>query len=69
MTSWHARVAVLAFLQVTVFYNLFLVQDRAIVSQIEAIVLDLLCDSQLEVSVLSSLHVLPLMPYPLPSPF
>ena len=49
MASWHARVAVLAYLQVTVFYNLFLVQSSAIKTEIRNIVLTLLCDEQLEV--------------------
>lgn len=49
MRSWHARVAILNFLQVSVFCNLFMLQYSTTVEQIRKIVHDLLLDEQLEV--------------------
>jgi proteasome activator subunit 4 len=53
MPSWHARVAVLTYLQVTVFHNLFFLQSDSVASQIKEIVLQLHCDEQLEVRELA----------------
>jgi len=53
MPSWHARVAVLSYLQVTVFYNLFLTQSHTVQSQIRQIVLQLIADEQVEVRELA----------------
>ena len=51
MSSWHARAAILAYLQVTVFCNLFILQQLDIIDNIRQLVLKLLCDDQLEVNV------------------
>ena len=51
MRSWHARAAMLYYLQVSVFYNLFLLHDSATKRRIEALVVGLMCDEQLEVHV------------------
>ncbi len=48
--SWHARAAILLYIQVMVFCNLFLLQEEHVRSQIQELVLTLLCDEQLEVS-------------------
>jgi hypothetical protein len=58
MNSWHARVAILAYLQVTVFCNLFVLQRPDVVSDIRQLVLSLLCDEQLEVGVAKQALVL-----------
>uniref|UniRef100_A0AAR2INB5 Proteasome activator Blm10 mid region domain-containing protein n=1 Tax=Pygocentrus nattereri TaxID=42514 RepID=A0AAR2INB5_PYGNA len=49
-SSWHARYTVLTYLQIMVFYNLFtFLSEPKAVSQVRALVLELLEDEQLEV--------------------
>ena len=54
MNSWHARTAVLTFMQVMVFCNLFLLQQVNVINEIRGLVLHLICDEQLEVSAFLS---------------
>ena len=49
MSSWHARAAILNYLQVTVFCNFFIMWDPAVVDKIQKLVVQLLQDEQLEV--------------------
>lgn len=49
MTSWHARAGVLGYLQVVVFCNLFLMLEPEKVRQVQDLVVELICDDQLEV--------------------
>ena len=49
MSQWHARAAILSYLQVMVYNNLFLVQESEMKSTVQDIVIKLLCDDQLEV--------------------
>ena len=51
MRSWHARAAVLYYLQVSVFYNIFLLQADSTKQRIEQLVVKLMCDGQLEVGI------------------
>ena len=52
LCSWHARAAVLSYLQLAVFCNLFLLQSNAdVVLHLRNIVLQLLSDDQLEVQL------------------
>ena len=51
-TSWHARAAILGYMQVMVFCNLFLMQEPDTVRTLQDITIQLLCDEQLEVSAL-----------------
>ena len=46
---WHARAHILGYSQVMVFCNLFLMQHPDTVQEIRQLVMDLLCDEQLEV--------------------
>lgn len=55
MSSWHARAAILAYLQVAIFCNLFTLQRPDVVAEIKELVLRLLCDDQLEVYVVFAL--------------
>ncbi|CAG09459.1 unnamed protein product, partial [Tetraodon nigroviridis] len=49
-SSWHARYTVLTYLQIMVFYNLFtFMSDQKSVSDVRALVIQLLEDEQLEV--------------------
>jgi hypothetical protein len=49
MSSWHARGAMLNFLQVTVFCNFFLMQEAEVVATVRQLVMNLLQDEQVEV--------------------
>jgi len=50
LCSWHARAAVLSYVQLAVFCNLFLLQSNDdVVMQLRQLVLRLLSDDQLEV--------------------
>ena len=51
--SWHARAAILRYIQVVVFSNLFSVQREDHSRAVQEIVLDLLCDDQVEVCFFS----------------
>ncbi|XP_068183158.1 proteasome activator complex subunit 4A [Antennarius striatus] len=49
-SSWHARYTVLTYLQIMVFYNLFtFMSDQKAVNDVQALVIQLLEDEQLEV--------------------
>nr|UCK81620.1 proteasome activator complex subunit 4 [Arenicola marina] len=49
LNSWHARKAILSYLQVLVFNNLFLLQAPEVKADIQRLVIKLLCDDQIEV--------------------
>ncbi|XP_074661309.1 proteasome activator complex subunit 4A-like [Tubulanus polymorphus] len=49
MSSWRAREGVLSFLQLLVFYNLYIFSNADIVNSVRDIILSLLGDEQLEV--------------------
>lgn len=49
LKSWHARVALLGYLQVMTFNNFFTVHQPSIIEDIQDIVFHLICDEQLEV--------------------
>jgi len=50
LCSWHARAAVLSYVQLAVFCNLFLLQSNDdVMMQLRQLVLRLLSDDQLEV--------------------
>ena len=56
LCSWHARAALLSYVQLAVFCNLFLLQSSDdVVQQLRQLVLRLLSDDQLEVSWVSHL--------------
>lgn len=49
-SSWHARYSVLTYLQIMVFYNLFtILSNEQAVQSVQALVIRLLEDEQLEV--------------------
>ena len=47
--SWHARVAILHFIQISVFGNFFLLQNEESQTAVRELLLHLLCDERLEV--------------------
>ncbi|KAL3873182.1 hypothetical protein ACJMK2_036330 [Sinanodonta woodiana] len=49
LQSWHARNAVLYYMQSMVFYNFFILHNPKYTKEIQEIILHLLCDDQLEV--------------------
>ena len=49
LLSWHARVAILHFVQISVFGNFFLLQNEESQTAIRELLLHLLCDERLEV--------------------
>ena len=54
LSSWHARVALLRFMQVSVFGNFFLLQSPDSLGAIRELLLHLLCDGRLEVGVMEA---------------
>ena len=56
LKSWHARVAILGYLQVMVFNNFFTYHQPSVIEEIQDVVFHLICDEQLEVIIASLLH-------------
>ncbi|XP_052767290.1 proteasome activator complex subunit 4A-like [Mya arenaria] len=54
LQSWHARSAVLSYVQVAVFCNYFILQDPAHKETIRETVMHLICDDKLEVREMAS---------------
>ncbi|KAL5009261.1 hypothetical protein ScPMuIL_014842 [Solemya velum] len=54
LQSWHAREAVLGYLQVMVFCNFFTLHKTQFIHEVKSIVLHLICDDQLEVRQMAS---------------
>ena len=50
MKSWHSRVAILGYIQVMVFCNLFTMKQAKYKKEIQNFILHLICDDQVEVS-------------------
>ncbi|XP_060063003.1 proteasome activator complex subunit 4-like [Ylistrum balloti] len=55
LQSWHARVAILSYVQVMVFCNYFTFHTPEHINEIEDIVLGLICDDQLEVREMAAI--------------
>jgi hypothetical protein len=49
LKSWHSRVAILGYIQVMVFCNLFTMNQRKYQKEIQNFILHLICDDQVEV--------------------
>lgn len=55
LQSWHARVAILSYIQVMVFCNYFTFHTPEYINEVEDIVLGLICDDQLEVREMAAI--------------
>ncbi|KAL8607379.1 hypothetical protein ACOMHN_024404 [Nucella lapillus] len=61
LESWHARVAILHFVQILVFGNFFLLQNSDSQTAIRELLLHLLCDERLEVREVAAMTLSGLM--------
>lgn len=61
LESWHARVAILHFVQIAVFGNFFLLQNEDSQTAIRELLLHLLCDERLEVREVAAMTLSGLM--------
>ncbi|XP_076463728.1 proteasome activator complex subunit 4B-like [Babylonia areolata] len=61
LESWHARVAILHFVQIAVFGNFFLLQNQESQTAIRELLLHLLCDERLEVREVAAMTLSGLM--------